>query len=508
MQLEVKNTSSTTSTFSSNTFSIYFRTARNLSSIVEHLIKNEIESLQSFLEEKDRVQLSSEQTKIYDLVVHENSNVFFTGAAGTGKSLLLRVLIKALKQKHEKISYDKDSIGVTATTGIAAINIGGKTLHSFTGIGRCPDHYNVHGLVRKIDGSISASTRWNNVKVLIIDEISMLDAELFDKLNSVAKILRKNDNPFGGIQLVLSGDFCQLPPIGEETKYCFEADSWSDYLVNMLNELRFGTVTGETKKIMKSLEKERVYPDDGIAVSELYPCNKSVDEINLRKLEEIPHKKYEYLASDSKSSSDVQELLKKNCMAKKTLELKRGAQVMLIKNLPKDNLVNGSKGVVVGFYAVQKNKKFYSGEDESFNGDILLPIVKFTNGVEKIIYVSKWRVEDSNGKLLALRHQLPLILSWAISIHKSQGQSFERIKVDLKDVFEKGQTYVALSRAVSLESIQVLNFSQRKIMSDPKVVEFYKSLLKYNEKSDSLCTIDYDKDGQEDLDNVFGQLAF
>ncbi|CAH1765013.1 4304_t:CDS:2 [Entrophospora sp. SA101] len=170
MQLEVKNTSSTTSTFSSNTFSIYFRTARNLSSIVEHLIKNEIESLQSFLEEKDRVQLSSEQTKIYDLVVHENSNVFFTGAAGTGKSLLLRVLIKALKQKHEKISYDKDSIGVTATTGIAAINIGGKTLHSFTGIGRCPDHYNVHGLVRKIDGSISASTRWNNVKVLIIDE--------------------------------------------------------------------------------------------------------------------------------------------------------------------------------------------------------------------------------------------------------------------------------------------------------------------------------------------------
>ncbi|CAJ0634476.1 1002_t:CDS:2 [Entrophospora sp. SA101] len=167
----VKNTSSTTSTFSSNTFSIYFRTARNLSSIVEHLIKNEIESLQSFLEEKDRVQLSSEQTKIYDLVVHENSNVFFTGAAGTGKSLLLRVLIKALKQKHEKISYDKDSIGVTATTGIAAINIGGKTLHSFTGIGRCPDHYNVHGLVRKIDGSISASTRWNNVKVLIIDEI-------------------------------------------------------------------------------------------------------------------------------------------------------------------------------------------------------------------------------------------------------------------------------------------------------------------------------------------------
>lgn len=171
-------------------------------------------------------QLSAEQSKVLELVVEKKASVFFTGSAGTGKSVLMRAIIKALKERHRK---EPDRIAVTASTGLAACNIGGQTLHSFGGIGLGKDDANT--IVKKIRRNAKAKNRWLRTSVLIIDEVSMVDGDLFDKLEEIARIMRNNGRPFGGIQLVVTGDFFQLPPVpdfgSKPTKFAFDAATWS-----------------------------------------------------------------------------------------------------------------------------------------------------------------------------------------------------------------------------------------------------------------------------------------
>ncbi|CAJ0840354.1 8137_t:CDS:2 [Entrophospora sp. SA101] len=385
---------------------------------------------------------------VYDLVVNKRENVFFTGSAGTGKSLLLLKIIMALKN-----IYGVEKIAVTATTGIAAVNITGTTLHSFAGIGLGTE--STKELIKKIKKSKIHRFQWQTIEALIIDEVSMLDGDLFDKLEAIAQAIRDNNRPFGGILLIVTGDFFQLPPVSKDrnVKFCYESNSWgkcikhiiqlstvfrqkeSD-LIDMLNEIRLGIVTEKTLKIMNRLKLSPQYPNDGIQATELYSRVDKVTSANLVLLSKIQNKSYIYHAKDYEPTKIGQlKTLIKGCLAPDKLELKRGAQVMLIKNINRD-LVNGSRGIVVGFYSDATRKSYYDGEDEIMEfdqRDEILPIVRFTENRELVVREAEWRLETVGNVVLASRRQIPLILAWAISIHKSQGQTLERVKIDLKE---------------------------------------------------------------------------
>ncbi|RDB15851.1 ATP-dependent DNA helicase PIF1 [Hypsizygus marmoreus] len=467
--------------------------------------------------------LSQEQTQILKLVQDGNS-VFYTGSAGTGKSVLLREIIKTLRKKYVKIP---DAIAITASTGIAACNIGGVTIHSFAGIGLGIE--SAEDLASKIRKNKKASTRWLRTKVLIIDEVSMVDGDLFDKLARIGTILRKKLEPFGGIQIVVTGDFFQLPPVGKhgaQVKFAFEAKLWSQTVqrtfnltkvfrqrdqefVDMLNEMRFGRLTPKSIAKFRSLSREIEY-EDGLGATELFPRREDVDRSNSFRMTRLQTQQQRYTSVDGGSIQDETQRQKMlgNFMAPRDLMLRIDAQVMLIKNVD-DTLVNGSMGRVhrfvdpavygteydvdgagvggeanvIGTASVTANvgSAAKKGGGASGAGQVkLYPVVEFLlpSGGKRYFLVMPevWKVELPSGEVQVSRCQLPLILAWAMSIHKSQGQTLDRVRVDLGKVFEKGQAYVALSRATSLEGLQVLNFDPNKVNAHPKVAEWSKTL--------------------------------
>ncbi|KAF7308275.1 ATP-dependent DNA helicase PIF1 [Mycena chlorophos] len=454
-----------------------------------------------------KIQLSEEQQQILALV-EQGQSVFYTGSAGTGKSVLLREIIKTLKKKH---SRSHDAVAMTASTGIAACNIGGVTIHSFAGIGLGIEE--AEKLADKIRKNKKAMTRWQRTKVLIIDEVSMLDGDLFDKLCRIGCILRRNTEPFGGIQLIVTGDFFQLPPVSKSgaVKFAFEALKWKEAIprtfnltqvfrqsdqefIDMLNEMRFGRLSQKSIDKFRSLSREIRY-EDGLGPTELFPRREDVANSNTTRMKHLDSKIHVFTSSDGGTVVEPQQRdrLLSNFMAEQRLELREGAQVMLIKNMD-ESLVNGSMGRVIKFSdpakALQEDVDILG---ETANGlgkkpmstapagkGILYPVVEFqlASGGKATMMVKpeSFKVELPTGEVQASRTQLPLILAWALSIHKSQGQTLERVKVDLGRVFEKGQAYVALSRATSLEGLQVLRFDPSKVMAHPKVVEWSKTL--------------------------------
>ncbi|GBB85025.1 hypothetical protein RclHR1_01160019 [Rhizophagus clarus] len=460
---------------------------RYLKNVEKNRVLNEVSNKETGVSGND--ELSEEQQRIFNLVVLDRDNIFFTGSAGTGKSFLLQRIITSLKAR-----YGSETVAVTATTGIAAVNISGTTLHSFAGVGL--GRGTAAELIKSVQKSVAARNRWKSIDTLIIDEISMLDADLFDKLENIARTVRNNNRPFGGIQLVVTGDFFQLPPVSKNSKFCFEALKWKtclkhtiqltkiyrqkdSELIELLNEMRYGEVSDKSLKLLDRLANEPNYPNDGIRPTELYPINDMVNKANATELGKIPHKSYIYTSNDWEPLRGGQlHNLIKNCLAPERLELKRDSQVMLIKNLSRD-LVNGSRGVVVGFHDKEDGSSYYNGDDEGLerlNGKKLSPIVRFTNSLEMVMEEAEWTITSPGDVVLASRKQIPLVLAWAISIHKSQGQTLERVKVDLGRVFEKGQAYVALSRATSVRSLQVSGFRKDKVMCHEKVKRFYNSL--------------------------------
>ncbi|KAI5957132.1 PIF1 [Candida jiufengensis] len=511
--------------------------------------------------------LSREQEAVLQQVLRGVS-LFYTGSAGTGKSVLLRSIIKALREKHGT------GVAVTASTGLAACNIGGTTLHSFGGIGL--GNIAVDKLIKKIRRNKKSFRRWLETKVLVIDEISMVDGELLDKLSHIAQTLRNNKQPFGGIQLVACGDFYQLPPVvkkhnaeGElneniEVIFSFECEAWRKTIqqtiilkevfrqkgdqtfIDMLNEMRDGRLSERTIREFRRLSRPLICPE-GIVPAELYATRTEVESANKRRLNAIKGEATHYRAMDSGSLPEPQKSsCLSNFLAPMDLYLKVNAQVMCIKNFD-ETLVNGSLGTIVDFMDKDTYMKAYGPEeaenvmddemlkdfvfnekidkipgektDENFgskinttttqaisqknsspdeiksaerkqeiNNDLMgdfknrkFPLVKFLSpdGVNTrtvLVEPEQWTVEDEDGKVLVSRVQFPLMLAWSLSIHKSQGQTLSRVKVDLKRVFENGQSYVALSRATSRDGLQVLNFMENKVTSHPKVMKFYKSL--------------------------------
>lgn len=473
--------------------------------------------------------LSKEQRIVLDLVLNQGKSAFFTGPAGTGKSLLLRKIIEGLTIKYLD---DSSCVAVTASTGLAAFNIGGTTLHRFAGIGlgKAP----TTKLIQDIFKDKFKLGRWTHVKVLVIDEISMVDSTLFDKLDIIARAVRGIDLPFGGIQLVITGDFFQLPPVLQglddgSPRFCFEAKAWKTAIqhtigltqiyrqkdpvfARMLNEIREGRLSPSTIGAFRRLH--RPLPplvDNGLEAAELFSLRCEVDLANTRRMQKIRNVVHTYVAKDGGivADADTRKKLFSNCPAPQILQLKETAQVMLIKNID-TTLVNGSLGRIIGF--ANKHTYLYSRwddegkeEDEKWCSNATLsasldsapeerspffPVVRFQlpNGNTRtwLCAPEEWSVErwvpdpwKDDGwavEKLATRTQVPLILAWALSIHKSQGQTLELVKVDLGRVFEMGQAYVALSRARSMDGLQVLNFDPNKVTAHPKVKAFYAKL--------------------------------
>jgi ATP-dependent DNA helicase PIF1 len=472
-----------------------------------------------------RVFLSDEQQHILDLISEKKKSVFFTGAAGTGKSVLLRESIATLRKKYLR---EPDRVAVTASTGLAACNIGGVTLHSFAGIGLGKE--DVPELVKKIKRNQKAKHRWMRTKVLVVDEISMVDGDLFDKLEAIARQIRNNGRPFGGIQLVITGDFFQLPPVpdsGKIAKFAFDAATWStsiEYTIglhhvfrqkdpvfaNMLNEMREGRMSAESIKTFHTLSRP-LESESSIDATELFPTRNEVENANQSKMSQLVGELRTFDARDGGSITDkgFRDKLLANCMAPETVTLKKGAQVMLIKNID-ESLVNGSLGKIIGFMN-ETQFDSYNNNEEAFmatqggtlkdedatrdkkntarerllenmlgNTSMIFPVVRFTlaDGTTRDLLCQRenWKIELPDGEVQASRSQIPLILAWALSIHKAQGQTLERVKVDLGKVFEKGQAYVALSRATSMQGLQVLRFDPRKVVAHEKVRTFYQNL--------------------------------
>ncbi|GAA5841864.1 hypothetical protein JCM3766R1_005592 [Sporobolomyces carnicolor] len=467
---------------------------------------------------KQKVILSPEQQMVHKLVVDDGRSVFFTGSAGTGKSVLLREIISSLKRKHRG---NADAVAVTASTGMAACNIGGTTIHSFAGIGIGGD--SAAKLIERVRKNRNANAKWQRCKVLVVDEVSMVDGILFDKLAEIGTALKKRGSkssaatakPFGGIQLVVTGDFFQLPPVTKGTMptFAFEAKAWQsaiDHTVNltqvfrqkdttfidMLNEMRFGQLTADSISKFKGLSRELTY--NGVEPTELFPMRHQVDSANQNRLRALRGEEVEFKSEDwagDKSADQMKsDTYLNNFMAPERLVLKIGAQVMLIKNLD-TTLVNGTVGTVVGFGVPELEDD--PGDDliEKTTSELRnqarvaaalaagkiekSPMIDWQTpaGIErKIMAREEFKVEDNQGRRLASRKQYPIILAWAMSIHKSQGQTIARVKVDLGKVFEKGQSYVALSRATSLDGLQVLNFDARKVLAHQKVIDWSKSL--------------------------------
>uniref|UniRef100_A0A182RU74 ATP-dependent DNA helicase PIF1 n=1 Tax=Anopheles funestus TaxID=62324 RepID=A0A182RU74_ANOFN len=426
------------------------------------------------------VQLNQEQKRILS-ACQSGKSVFFTGSAGTGKSFLLRKIIATLPP---------DGTVATASTGVAACLIGGTTLHSFAGIGT--GEATLQNCYEKASRPNTAQA-WRKCKRLIIDEISMIAADFFEKIEAVARYVRKNDKPFGGIQLILCGDFFQLPPIGRlpdrtrpgqysqdayqddesgRVRFCFESKVWQECIqasyeltvvhrqrdqefVTILNSIRIGRVTDEISERLRKTASQRI-ESEGILATQLCSHTSEVEAINQAKLEALRTEPKTFDAKDSDPYSTKQIDMMLQAPAKLTLKI--GAQVMLLKNYNiAEGLVNGARGVVVNF--VQD-----------------LPLVKFKQR-ELLVRHEKWPVKTGSGMVLT-RIQLPLKLAWAFSIHKSQGLTLDCVELSLSKVFEAGQAYVALSRAQSLESIRVLDFDLRQVWANMKVLEFYRDLRK------------------------------
>ena len=415
--------------------------------------------------------LSQEQKTAVDLI--ENyCNVFITGSAGTGKSYLIQYLKKNL---NDRIFH------ITATTGIASINIGGTTIHSWASIGI--EEIPILEVAKKILSAEGTHTRKKiqNADTLIIDEISMLSKSTFENLNLLLQLVRGNQKPFGGIQLILFGDFFQLPPVKSD-EYCFESEVWQqsdievvllkknfrqqqENFLTLLNHIRYGNITANDIKIINSRFTE--CNDKIFKPTIITTHNFTAETINNKHLNDIAEKSFLFEAKFKGDKNKI-EVLRRNCIAKENLTLKIGSQVMMLKNTyHKDGIINGSTGIVKSF--VKKRNGY-------------LPVVQFENGVELEIKYDVWEIGKFNSQLgrfevEATMEQIPLILAWAITVHKSQGMSLDKIECDLAKSFADGQIYVALSRVRNLEGLFIKSFNKNCIKTNQKVVEFYKELL-------------------------------
>jgi ATP-dependent DNA helicase PIF1 len=436
---------------------------------------------------------TDDQQRVFEIMCREG-NVFVTGQAGTGKSTLLKAYYAWYKSQNP---HEEGTIYITSTTGISSMLVGGMTIHRWSGIEsgeKTTDYY-----VEKIKSNPTkrgALNRWRKTKVLVIDEISMMNGEMLDRLSIIGQRIRGSIEPFGGIKVIFFGDLLQLPPVKSDV-FVFDAFCWErlrlhyGYLTTIvrqsdtqfqriLNKIRVQEVDDEVEAYLRSFLGRS--PSGEIRPTRLYPLKRQVDHHNYQEMSHLTGSRATYASTYSYKGVDEydegeKDRLKFNvneiCNAEDTIELCEGAQVMYLVNDPELNLVNGSRGVIVRFEAI-------GGTGKPF------PVVQFLDGKEHIISPHNWLYEDKSGSAVT-KEQLPLILAWAISIHKCQGATLDYCEVNVgRDIFEYGQSYVALSRVKSPDGLFINSFEPRKIKAHPRCVAFYQN-LEENHTNDAFC---------------------
>lgn len=435
---------------------------------------------------------TKEQQLFLDLIFNQKQSVLLTGAAGTGKSYILN------QAREEAVSRGINFVS-TATTGIAATHISGTTLHGFMGCGLAGKP--AKNYIRKIRMRKGLAKRWKETDIIAVDECSMLDFALLLKFDEIARGVRESDCPFGGLRVILVGDFAQLPPVNPKgVKYLFQAKKFPTLIprvvyltkvfrqtehkfMDFLHRVRIGRLNQEDVKFMRSkVTKEKNYASNEIKPTVIFTVNRDVDALNDTELKKLVTKditletytviKNVTLVGDNQNVVDHWfSLMDKDCLARNTIQLCVGAQVMLVANLdpPTYRYINGLRGIVIGFT-----------EPMATNGWPIqkFPIVQFIHkGVKyepRVILPHEWthKFEDTAMSYM----QLPLKLAWAITVHKSQGMTLTWARLDLRYCFEAGQGYTALSRVESEQGLELVGFKLSGIRADPVVTEYYRTL--------------------------------
>ena len=421
-------------------------------------------------------------------ILKSGKNVFITGSAGTGKTYLLNLYTQYLKERRVYPT-------IVAPTGIAASHLGGQTIHSFfaLGIRESIDEGYVDFLLDKK----YLKTRFSKLKLLIIDEVSMISPELFSAMDLILRGFKGNDAPFGGVQVVISGDFFQLPPVSKtpkEKRFAWQSPSWRDLdlqtcylqekfrqdddkLISILDDIRSGSISESSEALLESrYEKE-------LAIStptKLYTHNVDVDRINLDELGKLDGEPKLFVCDHKGSEKNIEKIFKSSLVLEE-LALKKGAVVIFIKNNPEAGYVNGTTGTVQSFSPIDN-----------------MPIVITTDGRKIKLEPEDWSLENDSGKVTATVSQVPLRLAWAITIHKSQGMTLDAAEIDLSKTFETGQGYVALSRIKNIEGLRLMGLNPMALRVDPLILHVDDRIKQASQKAAD--TIDsYSQDGLDDM---------
>ena len=401
--------------------------------------------------------LSEKQSYIYNYFFEFDESIFISGSGGTGKSYLFNKI-------YTEATFQGLKVGITATSASAAILIGGRTIHSFLKI----------GLAEKSATYLAEQTKQRErntykklreLDVLAIDEISMLSKDLLEKISEYLCIIRGNPIKFGGLKVIFLGDFCQLPPVGDDAEYCFKSELFKDIktfeltenirqkndilLQKILNKVRWGKCSQKTLEYIQNFNIE----DSEIKPTILYTKNVDIDKLNTEKFDDlIEETKAKIHIFTTKYGNKKAEYLK----FPKSVKLAIGAQVVLTWNICQElELINGTRGIVTNII-----------------GNIVY--IKTKNGqIHQITYVTV--NSDSTRDDTTLTY-MPLKLAYAITIHKSQGMTLDSVIIDMKDIFEYGQAYVALSRVRDSKSLKVLNLKKGYFRTHPDVLEFYANI--------------------------------
>lgn len=453
----------------------------------------------------DLTELSEEQRQAFDLFT-QGENLFVTGPGGTGKTKLIHYLV-------QYGSIQNQDYQVCALTGCASLLLkcNARTIHSWSGIKIAKGEKDQ--VIRNVLKQKKTVQKWRKIKFLVVDEISMMSYKIFEILEELARIIRKTSVPFGGIQIIFTGDFFQLPPVGtigepETDMFCFESPVWEKVFPlknhielktifrqkdplykEILNQIRRGHLDEEKKELLNKYVKREFKAEDheGCVPVKLFAVRNRAEYINNLMFEKLNEKTFEikqhirtnckeYLESGKPFSLEHQrklldvtmaeierevEFLSNSIPCSECLSLKKGAAVMCISNVDMERgICNGSQGIVIDL-------------DET-NPQEIKPIVKFANGVVMTMVKQYWQSEEYPSIAIG---QIPLCLAWAFTIHKIQGSTMSMAEIDIgMTIFEYGQIYVALSRIESLNGLYLINFNPSKIKANPKVTAFYEKM--------------------------------